>query len=67
MKTNDKETEKAFEELVAICERLGWNVAIPDFDSGKENIDGLIIGTDAFIKEIFEETRAIEEAVSASH
>lgn len=48
--------EEIIEDLLMICEELGWDVAIPREEAltaDQPNVDGLVIGTEGFIKKFF--------------
>lgn len=67
-KTKTEEVQqKALEQIVEACEKLGWSVAIPDFESEGEFLTGVILGTEDFIRSMFEEVSVIEESSSESH
>lgn len=48
---NEKE-KQLVDAIAALCQELGWSIAVPFAEEDSEQIEGLLIGTEQYIGDI---------------
>lgn len=55
---DQKKQQEVIEMLQAICEEMGWVIGIPTEEGSDEIVEGLIIGTEEFVRGVVESVQS---------